>query len=176
MSGSVGLVGEFLTAEGLLEAAGAARRKGYRKVDGFSAFPIEGLPEALGVRADALAAAVLIGGLLGGAGGFYMLTYSAVVSYPINVGGRPFFSWPAFIPETFELTILAAALTAFFGLWALSGLPRPYHPLFNVPAFRRASDDRFFLWIESSDPLYDEAAVRSLLQELGAHGVYDVPR
>ena len=170
------MAAEFARADELVRAARAAREQGYRKLDAFSPFPIESLPGALGFSGRGLAAAVLAGGILGGAGGFFMLTYSAVVSYPYNVGGRPFFSWPAFIPVTFELTILGAALTAFFGLWAANGLPRPYHPLFNVPEFSRASNDRFFLWIESDDPKYDPQATREFLRTLEPQGVYDVPR
>ncbi len=171
-----GLVAQFARAEQLVEAAKAAREKGYRRFDAFSPFPLEALPDAMGLHGKGLAASVLAGGIIGGAGGFFMLTWSAVVSYPYNIGGRPFFSWPAFIPVTFELTILGAALAAFLGLWAFCGLPRPYHPLFNVPEFARASNDRFFLWIESEDPRYDVGATRTFLRSLGAEGVYDVPR
>ena len=137
--------------EQLLEAAHEARDQGYQRMDAYTPFPVEGLPEALGRKRTRVPLIVLIGGILGG-GGYFMEWYANVVSYPFNIGGRPLHSWPSFIPITFELTILCAALSAFFGSPALNKLPQPYHPIFNTPRFGRASIDRFFLCIEADDP------------------------
>ncbi|MGH7938843.1 MAG: DUF3341 domain-containing protein, partial [Bryobacteraceae bacterium] len=109
---------------------------------------------------------VLLAGILGGCSAYFMEWFANVISYPLNVGGRPFHSWPSFIPITFELTVLGAALTAFFFSLGLSGLPQPYHPMFNLPEFERASQDRFFLCIETTDPRYDETRTRSFLEGL----------
>jgi hypothetical protein len=162
---------EFESPAALVDAARRAREEGYTRMDGYAPFPVEELPEALGLRPSRVPALVLVGGLLGGAGGFLMQWYSAAWSYPINVGGRPNFSWPAFIPVTFELTILMAALFAFLGMLALNGLPMPYHPVFNVPRFALATRDRFFLCIESADPRFDRAATADFLRGLGPREV-----
>jgi hypothetical protein len=169
-----GLLAEFETPAVLVEAARQARDAGYTHMDGYSPFPIEELPEALGLRPTGMAALVLLGGLLGCAGGFLMQVYSAQYSYPINVGGRPDFSWPAFIPVTFELTILTAALFAFLGMLALNGLPEPYHPVFNVPRFALATRDRFFLCIEATDPKFDRSGTADFLRSLGSREVSEV--
>ncbi len=160
-----GLVAEFETPEQLFRAAEEAYAGGYRQMDGFAPFPIEGLPEALGKRTR-IPLLVLLGGITGGCGAYFMQWYANAISYPINIGGRPVHSWPAFIPITFELTVLAAALTAFFSVFILSGLPRPYHPVFNLPQFERASQDRFFLCIEARDPSFDATTTREFLQRL----------
>src|SRR5207248_4576305 len=139
-----------------------------------SPFPIEELTEALGVRPTRLRLLVLVGGLVGCLGGFFMQWYSAVVDYPINVGGRPLNSWPMFMPVTFELTVLLAGLTAVFAVLALNGLPMPYHPVFNVPRFALATRDRFFLCIEATDPRFDRAATRAFLQGLHPREVSEV--
>jgi hypothetical protein len=118
---------------------------------------------------------MFLGGLAGGIGGFFMQYYLAVVDYPLNVGGRPLNSWPSWIPVTFELTVLISALAGTFGLLALCGLPMPYHALFNVPRFARASQDRFFLCIESIDPRFDAGVTRRFLEEQGAQAVFEVP-
>jgi hypothetical protein len=160
-----GIAAEFDSSERLFLAAEKARAEGYRRMDAFAPHPIEGLAEVLGQRSY-LPLLVLLGGIVGGAGAYYMQWYANVVSYPINVGGRPLHSWPAFIPITFELTVLAAALTAFIAALLLSGLPHPYHPMFNLPEFERASQDRFFLCIEARDTAFDPLRTRAFLQSL----------
>jgi hypothetical protein len=160
-----GLVAAFESDAQLKHAAEKAYERGYRKMDGFTPFPIEGLAEALG-RKNRIPLLVLLGGILGGCSAYFMEWFANVVSYPINIGGRPLHSWPAFIPITFELTVLGASLTAFFGSFALNGLPQPYHPMFNLPEFERASQDRFFLCIEATDPLFDRARTHAFLENL----------
>lgn len=163
--GAYGLVAEFETDVQLMNAAEQAYEKGYRKMDGFAPFPVEGLAKALG-KSNRIPLLVLVSGILGGASAYFMQWFANVVSYPLNVGGRPLHSWPAFIPITFELTVLGAALTAFFSVFVLSGLPKLYHPMFNLPGFERASQDRFFLCIETNDPQFDEFCTRSFLESL----------
>ena len=163
-----GLLAEFDSGESLLEAARAAHAVGYRNMNGYTPFPLEGLSAALGQKPPLLPWFVLLGGILGGSGAYFMLYYASVISYPINVGGRPLHSWPAFIPITFELTVLGASFAAFFGMLALNGLPHPHHPLFGVPAFSLASRDRFFLCIQARDPLFQLAQTRQFLERLGA--------
>jgi len=169
-----GLLAEFKEAEELLAASRSAYARGYRQMDGYTPFPVHGLSEALGQTAARLPLATLVGGFLGCALGFGMLYYASVISYPINVGGRPLNSWPAFIPITFELTVLGAALAAFFGMLALNGLPHPHHPLFGVPEFSLATRDRFFLSIRVRDPLFERHQTRRFLEDCGAQ-VYEVP-
>jgi hypothetical protein len=169
-----GLLAEFSDADALVEAARGAYSTGYRQMNGYTPFPLHGLSEALGQKPSRVPLATLIGGILGGCAGYYMLYYASVISYPINVGGRPLHSWPAFIPITFEMTVLGASFAAFFGMLALNGLPHPYHPLFNVPAFSLASRDRFFLCIQAGDPLFDFDRTRRFLEEQGAQ-VHEVP-
>ena len=170
-----GLAAEFKSHEDLLRAAEESYAQGYRKMDAYAPFPVEGLAGALGKR-NRVPLMVLIGGIIGGAGAYYMMWYANVVSYPINIGGRPLHSWPAFIPITFELTVLCAGLTAFFGSLATCGLPKPYHPMFNLPEFERASQDRFFLCIEADDPIFDATKTREFLQRLGPQSVAEVPK
>jgi hypothetical protein len=169
-----GLMAEFESPTALVEAAERARHAGYTHMDGFSPFPIEELTEALGVRPTRLPLLVLIGGIIGCLGGFFMQWYSAVVDYPVNIGGRPDNSWPMFMPVTFEMTVLIAGLTAVFAVLALNGLPMPYHPVFNVPRFALATRDRFFLCIEATDPRFDRAATREFLQGLHPREVSEV--
>lgn len=171
-----GLLAEFEHPGELVRATQRAFDAGYRRMDAYSPIPIEGLTEALGRRATRLPYLVLLGGVLGGLSGYVLQYYVAVVSYPLNVGGRPYHSWPAFLPITFESAILGAALFAVLGMLALNGLPQPYHPLFNVPEFRLASRDRFFLCIESADPRFDRAATRQFLQAQTTRTVREVPR
>jgi hypothetical protein len=169
-----GLIAEFDNPEALVGAARRAFGEGFRKMDAYSPFPVEGLAEALGFHRTRVPLIVLTGGILGCLGGFFLQYWLAVIDYPINVGGRPLNSWPSFIPVTFELTILIAALSAFFGVLALNGLPMPYHPVFNVDRFELASRNRFFLLIEAADPRFDSAGTRRFLETIGSHGVYEV--
>lgn len=170
-----GLVAEFESAAALVQAAGSAHEAGYRRMDAYSPFPIEGLSEAMGYHRTAMPLLILIGGIVGALSGFGLQYYCAVLSYPINVAGRPLNSWPSFIPVTFELTVLFGSLTAVFGLIALCGLPMPYHPLFHVPRFSRATCDGFFLCIESVDPRFDREATKSFLTGLNPSDVSEVP-
>jgi hypothetical protein len=169
-----GLLAEFDSANALVAAAQRTREEGYTHTDAYSPFPIEELTEALGIRPTRLPAVILFGGILGAVGGYLMQLYTATVSYPLNVGGRPYHSWPAFIPITFELTVLTAALFAFLGMLALNGLPMPYHPVFNVARFAMASRDRFFLGIEATDPRFDRQATAQFLRSLGPREVNEV--
>ena len=173
--GLYGLMAEFRSPTAVVTAARQAREAGYRRMDAYTPYPIEELAEALGWRTRGrLPRLVLVGGLGGAAAGYLMQYYAAVIAYPINVGGRPLHSWPSFIPITFETGILGAALAAVLGMLALNGLPRPYHPVFNAPNFVLASTDRFFLCIESADPLFDAERTRSFLEGMGPAEVSDV--
>ena len=169
-----GLMAEFDDPATLLAATRDSYQEGYRRMDAYSPFPVEGLAEALGARRKAVPLIVLLGGLVGCFGGFFMQYYIAAIYFPLNIGGRPLNSWPAFIPVTFELTVLVAALSAVFGLLALNGLPMPYHPTFNVPHFKSASRDRFFLCIEATDPKFDRYTTREYLLSLGPREVNEV--
>jgi len=170
-----GLLAEFRTAEELIAAAKGAREVGYRNIEAYSPFPLEGLVEATGGFKDRVPLLTLIGGVLGGAGGFFLQWYTAVIDYPINVGGRPLNSWPSFIPATFELTVLGAALFAVFGMFAMNRLPKLYHPLFNVPEFELASRSRFFLCLRCEDPKFEVATGRQFLQSLQPLAISEVP-
>jgi hypothetical protein len=169
-----GLMAEFDNPTDLVAAARRTYEEGYRKINGYSPFPIEELSEAIGFHRTGLPIIVLIGGIIGCVGGYFMQYYLEAIEYPINVGGRPFHSWPAFIPITFETTVLCAAFAAVFGMLALNGLPQPYHPVFNVPSFALATKDKFFLAIEAKDPKFDYEVTRRFIESLGAREVFDV--
>jgi len=170
-----GMMAEFDSAQRLVDAAHHTHQAGYQKIDAYSPFPIEGLAEAMGFTKNRVPLVVLIGGIVGGLTGYLMQYWIATVSYPVNVGGKPYHSWPAFIVVTFEMTILFAGLSAVFGMLALNGLPMPYHPVFNVPRFSSASKDRFFLIVFSSDPKYDADQTRRFLESQGGRFVTEVP-
>lgn len=161
-----GLMAQFRTPEELVSAAKAAKLKGFRQVEAFSPFPIPELNDALKIRDRRLPFFVLMAGLMGCFAGFMLQYFVSVIAYPLNVGGRPVFSWPSFIPVTFEMTILFAAGTAVFGMILLNGLPRPYHPVFNGRHFERATLDRFFLCIASTDPQFDATGTKNFLADL----------
>ncbi|MEM6455271.1 MAG: DUF3341 domain-containing protein [Acidobacteriota bacterium] len=171
-----GVMAEFDSADALVAALEVTKKGGYDDIDAFSPFPIEPASEIVcNHKKSHVSKIVLAGGLTGATLGFGGQTWMNVVSYPMNIGGRPFFSWPAFIPVTFELTILLAAFSGVIGMILLNGLPQPYHPVFNVEAFGRATLDRYFLIIESTDAKYDEDGARSFLQGLdGVLEVHDV--
>ncbi|MFZ0814901.1 MAG: DUF3341 domain-containing protein [Candidatus Sulfotelmatobacter sp.] len=170
-----GIMAEFDSPTALLTAARRTFQAGYKKIDAYSPFPIEGLAEEIGFHHDEVPLVVLIGGIIGGLTGYLMQYWCAAIAYPINVGGRPYHSWPAFIPITFEMTVLFGGIFALFGMLALNGLPMPYHPVFNVPRFAMASKDRFFLIVFSSDPKYDPAGTRDFLQGLQPRSISEVP-
>jgi hypothetical protein len=169
-----GLLAEFDNPEELVQAVRRARNAGYRKMDAYTPFPVEGLAEELGFHHTALPLIVLMGGIVGCVGGLLLQYWIAAVDYPLNIGGRPLNSWPAFIPVTFELTILVAALSAVLGMLGLNGLPRPHHPLFNSPRFALASRNRFFLCIESADRQFNRESTEKFLAELNPKGVSQV--
>ena len=171
-----GLMAEFETPNALVEAARKAREAGYRKMEGYTPFPVHGLAEAIGIPGTRLQYIVLAGGILGALVGFGLQYYINVIDYPLNIGGRPFNSWPAFIPVTFETTVLFAAFAAILGMLGLNGLPQPYHPVFNEPRFELASNDRFFLCIEAEDPKFDMKETRQFLEGLEATYIGEVNR
>ncbi len=170
-----GMIAEFDSATNLVAAAHRTHEAGYTKIDAYSPFPVEGLAEAIGFHRNEVPLVVLIGGLLGGLSAYAMQYWISAVSYPINVGGKPYHSWPAFIVVTFETTILFAGIFAVLGMLALNGLPMPYHPVFNVPRFAFATKDRFFLIVFSSDPKYDPTETRRFLESLGPKSISEVP-
>lgn len=169
-----GLMAEFDNPTALVAAARAAREKGYRKLDAYTPFPIEELTDALDLHHNKLPLIVLLGGIIGGICGYMLQYYVTVIYFPINIAGRPLHSWPSYIIITFETTILFAALSAVLGLLALCGLPMPYHPTFNVPRFVLASRNRFFLCIQSRDPLFDRARTVEFLETLEPREVSEV--
>ncbi len=172
-AGPYGLMGCFADADGLVEAARACRED-FRAVEAYSPFPVPGLARALALGPDGVRLWALAGALFGALSGFFVQYYSAVVDYPLDVGGRPLFSWPAFLPIVVLLTLFWGAAGTVFGMFVLDRLPRLNHPVFNVPQFGRASRDGFFLVIRADDPAFDAARVRQRLRELGAESVEEV--
>jgi hypothetical protein len=172
--GPYGLLAEFASAGEIVKAARAARAAGYRKLDAYTPYPMEELLDALHLHETHVPKIVLAGGVFGLLAGFGLQYYTAVIDFPLNIGGRPAAAWPAFVVPAFETTVLFAALGAVLGMLALNGLPQPYHPVFNVPRFTAASRDRFFLCIEAADPKYDREGTRELLVRLGAAEVSEV--
>jgi len=176
-----GLVGEFDSPKTLMAAVRKVREAGYRHFDAFAPFPVPGLSEACGLeyglkgwRHNLVPQLALLGGVSGGLGGFFLQYWVNVFAYPLNIAGRPLNSWPAFIPVTFELTVLGASTFAVFGMLALNKLPHPHHPLFSVPSFKRATSDGFFLCIESCDKKFDLSSTAKFLQSLEAKSVAEV--
>ena len=169
-----GLLAEFDNPTELVAAVRRVREAGYRKLDAYTPFPVEELTEAMDIHDRRLPLIVLLGGISGGVGGYLLQYWCSTIAYPINVGGRPLHSWPAFIPITFETTVLIAAISAVLGMLALNGLPMPYHPVFNVPRFALASRDQFFLCIEADDPRFDPDGTRQFLETLGPLAVSTV--
>lgn len=174
--GLYGLMARFESAEALVHAAEKARLSGYRRMDGYTPIPVPELHHALGQRKSKLPFLVLLGGLTGCFAGFFMQWFSRNVHYPLNIAGKPLNAWPMFIPITFEMTILFAGLTCTFAMLALNGFPQPYHPVFNVPSFERASTDGFFLCIEAADEKFDIEATRQFLESLHPAEVSEVAR
>lgn len=170
-----GLLAEITTPEALVEAVRAARRNGYVRVEAYSPFPIEELTAALGGGTRRVSLVALLGGVLGGTGGYLLQWYAATISYPLNIGGRPLHSWPSFIPVTFELAVLGAALATVVGMLAMNGLPRLHHPLFDVHEFELASRNRFFLCLRSKQPNFDPQRAREWLESLQPRGIWEVP-
>jgi Protein of unknown function (DUF3341) len=170
-----GLLAEFATAEALLGAARAAREHGYAQFEAYAPFAVEGLDELVGLKRNHVPLLTLLGGIAGGAATYFLQWYSAVIDYPINIGGRPLHSWPSFLPATFEITILGAALAAVIGMLVLNGLPQLYHPLFAVEEFELATRNRFFLCLPARDPAFDLARSSALLHGLDPLLLREVP-
>ncbi|HKG46008.1 MAG TPA: DUF3341 domain-containing protein [Pyrinomonadaceae bacterium] len=169
-----GVMAEFENPTDLVAAAHHVYSLGYRRINGYSPYPIEELSEAIGFTKTSLPLIVFIGGVIGAFAGFFMQYWIEVIDYPINVGGKPYNSWPAFIPITFEMTVLCAAFAAVLGMLVLNKLPQPYHPVFNLPNFAMATRDRFFLAVEANDPKFNHSEVVDLLKSLNAVAVNDV--
>ncbi|MBI2833360.1 MAG: DUF3341 domain-containing protein [Acidobacteria bacterium] len=169
-----GLMAEFRSPTDLVDAVVRARQAGYQRMDAYTPFPVEGLAGALGFHERRVPLIVLLGGLTGAVAGYALQYWASVIAYPMNIGGRPHHSWPAFIVPAFETTVLFAAFAAVLGMLALNGLPMPYHPVFNVPRFALASRDRFFLCIEAEDPKFDREETRRFLETLEPREVSEV--
>jgi hypothetical protein len=169
-----GLMAEFNTTDDLLSAAHRTYAEGYRQMDAFTPFPVEGLAEAIGFHKTRVPLICLIGGLIGCSGGFFLQWWPNVIGYPLNIGGKPYNSWPSFIPITFEFTILCAGLATVFGMLALNGLPTPYHPVFNAPRFELATRNKFFLCIKARDAKFDAQKTREFLETLKPREVSDI--
>ena len=169
-----GLMAEFDSADDLLKACKRAYSNGYRQMDAYTPYPVEEIADAIGFHKTRVPLLVLLGGLFGGLSGYGLQYWVSTINYPLNIGGRPFHSWPSFIIVTFEMTILFAGITAVVGMLGLNGLPKPYHPVFNNPRFSAASRDRFFLCIEAADPKFDMDATGRFMDTLNARNVTEV--
>jgi hypothetical protein len=172
--GIYGMMGEFATPADLLNAIRRAKEAGYTRFEAFTPFPIEEVNKAVIERPTRLPILIFIGGLAGCLMGYLLQYYVHVWHNPYNVGGRPHHSWPNFIPVTFELTILLAAATAVVGMLLGNRLPQPYHPVFNIPRFDLASQERFYLVIEAEDERFDLERTRQFFDQLPAKWVTDV--
>jgi hypothetical protein len=169
-----GIIAEFDTPEELMAAARQVRDAGYKKVDAFAPFPVEGLSQAIGFKDKLIPTTMLIAGIVGIIWGLGVQFFGLGLSYPLNIGGRPLWSWPNFIPITFEATVLTAAWTGGIAMFAFNGLPQLYHPVFDAPNFDRASTDAFFLLIEAKDPKFERVETMKFLQGLGTERVNEV--
>ncbi len=170
-----GILAEFDDPDALLHASRQAYSQGYRRMDAYTPLHVEGLAESLGIRRSRMPIVFLAAGLFGGLGGFLLQYYIAKIDYPINVGGRPLNSWPAFIPITFELTVLCAGVIGFIGMLAMNHLPQPHHPVFNNASFvKHASRDRFYLCIQSDDPMFDGENTKAFLAQLNPREVFEI--
>ena len=170
-----GFIAQFPDAEQLVDAVRAARREGYERMDAYTPYAIDGLADELRNRDDRVPWIVFICGVTGASLGFLLQYYVTCVDFPMNIGGRPNFSWPSYIPITFECGVLLASFGALIGMLMLNGLPRPHHPLFNVPAFDEVTNDKFFLCIEAEDAKFSKQDTRQFLQNLGSELVEEVP-
>jgi hypothetical protein len=170
-----GLMAEFEKPEEVLEATRKARQAGYRDMDAYTPYPVEGLAAELGMPRTRVPFVILVAGLVGAAAGFFMQYWSMAIDYPFDVGGRPLNSWPVFLPITFEIMVLVASFAALLGMLFLNGLPQPYHPVFKVDRFVEAGSYRFFLCIEATDPQFDRERTREFLAGLVAKDVVEVP-
>jgi hypothetical protein len=169
-----GLLAEFTDPDELLAQTKKTYQSGYRHIDTYTPFPVHGLGEAMGIKHNLVPYVVGLGALLGGLGGFFLQFWTSVMVYPLNIGGRPLNSWPAFMVITFETAVLGAGILGVVGMLALNKLPQPYHPVFRVPEFIKASNDRFFLCIMNSDPMFDPEKTRAFLEGMNPAGVYPV--
>ncbi len=170
-----GLMAKFNRQEDLITAARRTYEAGYRQFDTYSPYPVPQLAEAMHLKGSPLPFVILAGGIIGGLGAFLMMWFATGIDYPLNIGGRPLFSWPAYIPITFELTVLFGAFAGVLGMFAVTRFPMPYHPVFNSEDFNEhGAVDAFYLTIESSDPKYDPEQTRRFLEGLGSALVSEV--
>ncbi|HLW64182.1 MAG TPA: DUF3341 domain-containing protein [Gemmataceae bacterium] len=170
-----GLLAEFTTAEEILRAARSVRLQGYRSVEAYTPYAVDGLAEELGMKHSQVQFVVLVAGLIGAGVGFFMMYWTMAVDYPFDVGGRPLNSWPVFLPIAFEVMVLVASFAALLSMLYLNGLPRFHRPIFYVPQFARATQDRFFLCIEATDPRFEREATGQFLAGLRPVEVVEVP-
>jgi ActD protein len=172
---SPGLLAGFASEEALLRAVRELRARGYTRLEAYAPYAVEGLAQALGPARDWIAPSVLLGGVVGGTGMLWLQYYAAVIDYPVNIGGRPDASWPAFIPASLEMAVLVAVIAGVVAMLAGNGLPRLHHPLFSVAQFERASRDGFFVLVCADDPLFEAQRARGDLDALGALQIDEVP-